>query len=203
MEVDMPVKFGFDTPILNTWLLIHQTFDMILRVEEKEFAKIGLTPQYNGVLMALKYKKSRVTIKDIANWVDKNSNTISTLIDRMQRDGLVKREENPRDRREVYVVLTDKGKEMTDKADVLGWKIIHDVLAGVPENDLRQLNVQLEDIRCKAFGYLVPSDSIEQVKTEGGAGKKPRKRKNSTGESQSFRRSLSSLSLACRCAVTE
>jgi len=88
MEVDMPVKFGFDTPILNTWLLIHQTFDMILRVEEKEFAKIGLTPQYNGVLMALKYKKSKVTIKDIANWVDKNSNTISTLIDRMQRDGL-------------------------------------------------------------------------------------------------------------------
>jgi DNA-binding MarR family transcriptional regulator len=183
VEVDMPIKFGFDTPILNTWLLIHQTFDMILRVEEKEFAKIGLTPQYNGVLMALKYKKNKVTIKDIANWVDKNSNTISTLIDRMQRDGLVEREENQRDRREVYVILTDKGKEMTEKADALGWKIVHDVLGEVPENDLRQLNIQLEDIRGKAFSYMVPDASIEYVKTERGAGKKPRGRKRSAGKS--------------------
>jgi DNA-binding MarR family transcriptional regulator len=174
----MPVKFGFDTPILNAWLLIHQTFDMVLRVEEKEFAKIGLTPQYNGVLMALKYKKNKVTIKDIANWVDKNSNTISTLIDRMQRDGLVEREINKRDRREVYVVLTDKGKEMTAKADEMGWKIIHDVLDGVPEEDLRQLNLQLDNIRCRAFNYLVPDASIKAVKTEGGAGKKPRGRKS-------------------------
>jgi DNA-binding MarR family transcriptional regulator len=183
MEVDMPVKFGFDTPILNTWLLIHQTFDMILKVEEKEFAKIGLTPQYNGVLMALKYKKSKVTIKDIANWVDKNSNTISTLIDRMQRDGLVEREENQRDRREVYVILTDKGKEMTAKADMLGWKIIHDVLGEVPEENLRQLNIQLEDIRGRAFSYLIPDDSIETARTASGAGKKPRGRKNSSGKS--------------------
>jgi DNA-binding PadR family transcriptional regulator len=100
----------------------------------------------------------------------------------MQRDGLVKREENPRDRREVYVVLTDKGKEMTDKADALGWKLIHDVLGGVPEEDLRQLNAQLDNIRCMAFNYMVPHASIEPVKTESGAGKKPRKRKNSTGK---------------------
>ena len=179
----MPVKFGFDTPTLNTWLLIHQTFDMILKVEEREFAKIGLTPQYNGVLMALKHKKGNVTIKDIANWVDKNSNTISTLIDRMQRDGLVERQENKRDRREVLVILTDKGRELTKKADALGWQIIDDVLGGVPEEDLRQLNTQLEDIRGRAFGYLITDASIEHIKTEKTSGMKPVRRKNPGGKS--------------------
>ncbi|MDD4924748.1 MAG: MarR family winged helix-turn-helix transcriptional regulator [Dehalococcoidales bacterium] len=166
----MPVKFGFDTPILNTWLLLHQSFDMVLKVEEKEFARIGLTPQYNGVLMALKYKKGKVTIKELANWLDKNSNSISTLIDRMQRDGFVERMESKHDRREVHVVLTDKGKEMSVKAEVLGWKIINDVLGGVPEEDLRLLNVQLENVRGRAFAHLCPEESINEVKTTKKAG---------------------------------
>lgn len=166
----MPVKFGFDTPMLNTWLLVHQTFDMILKVEEKEFARIGLTPQYNGVLMALKYKKGKVTIKELANWLDKNSNSISTLIDRMQRDGLVERLESERDRREVHIALTEKGKEMSGKADILGWKIVNDVLGGVPEQDLRLLNAQLENIRGRAFAHLYPDDSIKEVKTTKKAG---------------------------------
>ncbi len=177
----MPVDFRFETPILNTWLLLHQTFDMILKVEEREFARIGITPQYNGVLMALKFKKGNVTIKDLANWLDKNSNSISTLIDRMQRDGYVERVESARDRREVHVVMTEKGKEMSEKADVLGWKIVNDILNGYPGEDLAVLSTHLANIRDRALSQLNPDESVKVIKTTKNAGKMklPRKKRQS------------------------
>ncbi len=177
----MPVKFEFDSPILMTWLLIHQAYDMVLKVQEKEFAKIGLTPQYNGVFMVLRYKKGKVTIKDIATWLDKNSNSISTLIDRMQRDGYVVRVESTRDRREVHVELTEKGKEISDKSDVLGWKIVNDVLSGMPEEDFLQLNILLEKVRSRALAQLNKDEVIKTVKTAKNAGKMiaPKKKRTS------------------------
>jgi DNA-binding MarR family transcriptional regulator len=168
----MPVKFKFDNTKLNALLLLHQAYDMVLKVEETVFAKSGLTPQYNGVLMAIKYSKGPVTIKDIANWLDRNSNSISTLIDRMQRDGLVQKLESEHDRREVQVALTSKGEEMFYKADAAGWQVIEGVLNGIPEEDLRLLINQLEQIRDRAFDYLYPGNSIKEVKTIKGAGDK-------------------------------
>jgi DNA-binding MarR family transcriptional regulator len=122
--------------------------------------------------MAIKYSKGPVTIKDIANWLDRNSNSISTLIDRMQRDGVVQKLESERDRREVQVVLTSKGEELFHKADAAGWQIIEGVLNGIPEEDLRLLISQLEQIRDRAFNYLYPGDSIKKAKTIKGAGDK-------------------------------
>ena len=89
----MPVKFEFNNPMLMTWLLIHQAYNMVLKVQEKEFARIGLTPQYNGVFMVLRYKKTR--LPPACRLACKNNNCISTL-NRMQRDGYVKRVETSR-----------------------------------------------------------------------------------------------------------
>jgi DNA-binding MarR family transcriptional regulator len=178
----VPVKFEFNNPMLMTWLLIHQAYNMVLKVQEKEFARIGLTPQYNGVFMVLRYKKGKVTIKDIAAWLDKNSNSISTLIDRMQRDGYVKRVGNIRDRREVLVELTEKGKEISNKSDVLGWKIVEDVLSGMPEEDFLRLNILLEQVRSRAFAQLDKDEAIQPVKTTKNAGKVVRAKKKRQSE---------------------
>ena len=61
----MPVKFEFNNPMLMTWLLIHQAYNMVLKVQEKEFARMGLTPQYNGVFMVLRYKRARLPSKTL------------------------------------------------------------------------------------------------------------------------------------------
>jgi hypothetical protein len=90
----------------------------------------------------------------------------------MQRDGLVQKVGNTRDRREVQVVFTDKGEELFQKADALGWQIIDDMLSGIPEEDLRMLIAQLSRIRDRAVDYLSPGDSIREVKTIKGAGNK-------------------------------
>jgi MarR family transcriptional regulator, organic hydroperoxide resistance regulator len=165
----MPVKFKFDNPMLKTWLLLHQTYNLILKAEEIVFNQLGISPQYNGVLMVMKYTHGPITVSVVANWLDRNSNTISMLLDRMQRDGLIERVRSARDRREIHLVLTSKGKEIIEKATALGWRLIQDILGDIPEGDLRTLISQLELIRGRTFKFLSPGRSIEEAKTIEGA----------------------------------
>jgi len=169
----MPVKFGFDNPMLRTWLLMHQTYNLVLKVEENVFKQIGISPQYNGVLMAMRYTDGPVTATIIANWLDRNNNAVSMLLDRMQRDGLIRRVRSSRDRREVRLVLTSKGKETIDKATALGWQLIQDILGEIPEEDLRVLIDQLETVRGRTFEFLNPGRPIEEAKVTKGAGEMP------------------------------
>ncbi|MDD5591288.1 MAG: MarR family winged helix-turn-helix transcriptional regulator [Dehalococcoidales bacterium] len=169
----MPVKFGFDNPTLRTWLLIHQTYNLVLKAEESLFKQIGISPQYNGVLMAMRYTDGPVTATIIANWLDRNNNAISMLLDRMQRDGLIRRVRSSRDRREVRLVLTSKGREIIEKATELGWRLIQDILGEIPEEDLRALIDRLEEIRGRTFEVLNPGRPIEEAKITKGAGEMP------------------------------
>ncbi len=160
----MPVRFTFDNPLLRTWLLLHQTYNLVVKAEDAVFAKVGLTTQHHAVLIAMKYIESPVTPSDIAHWLDRNTNTITTLVDRMEKDGLVKRARDLRDRRSVRLVMTEKGKEVLDQATVLGWQLVQDILQGLSEEELRALTRLLEAVRGKAFDYLNPGEVMEEVK---------------------------------------
>ena len=117
----MPVKFQFTDQRLKTWLLCHQTYDSVFKCEEAVFAKEGLTTQQHAVLIAIKYIDDPVTVSEVAHWLDRNPNGISMLVDRMVRDGLVKRTRGLRDRRAVRLSMTNKGKEILEQATMSGW----------------------------------------------------------------------------------
>lgn len=87
----MPVKFTMRHPILRAWALYHQTYNLLYRCEEVMFSKVGLTSPKYMILMAIKLINDPVTSSDIARWLDRNTNSVSLIIDRMEKDGLVKR----------------------------------------------------------------------------------------------------------------
>jgi DNA-binding MarR family transcriptional regulator len=55
--------------------------------------------------------EGRMTMGDIAEMLDVTPRTVTGLVDNLERDGLVRRVDDPRDRRSVYAELTDKGRE--------------------------------------------------------------------------------------------
>ena len=60
--------------------------------------------------------------------VDKSN--ITSLIDRMERDGLIRRNAVPGDRRSYHISLTDAGREAIDRIDPLYMKVAADLMAG-------------------------------------------------------------------------
>jgi DNA-binding MarR family transcriptional regulator len=159
----MPVDFSFNNPYLKTWLLLHQTYNLVLRSEDNAFAKVGISTQQHSALMAIRYMQTPVTPTDVANWLDRNPNGISMLIDRMVKDGLVSRIRDLRDRRSVRLEITEKGNEILDHATFIGWQLIEKILSAVQEEELSLLTDLLEKVRKKAFENLNPDGNMTTI----------------------------------------
>lgn len=77
--------------------------------------ELGITyPQYL-VLMVL-WEKDMQPVNDIAHRLLLETNTVTPLLQRMEKLGLVCRRKGEQDKRQQIVSLTDKGKEMEEKA---------------------------------------------------------------------------------------
>jgi len=160
----MPVKFGLDNPLLMTWHLLHQTLNSILKCEDQVFSKHGITTEQYSVLMAIRYIEPPVTPTEVGRWLDRNTNSISLIVERMVKAGLVRRIRDLRDRRSVRLVLTQDGKEIFERATVAGWVLVQEILSRLSEEEMRSLSRLLETVREKAIDYHNPRETIEEVK---------------------------------------
>jgi len=151
---------------LQTWLLCHQAYDSVYRCEEAVFAKEGISTQQHAVLIAIKYIEGPVTVSELAHWLERNQNGISTLVERMVKGGLISRKGDLPDRRSVRLVMTKKGKDILERATMSGWDMVQEILSDLSDDDLYKLNGILERMREKAFGYLNPGKSLEEIKTD-------------------------------------
>lgn len=147
-------------------MTLHQTYDLVLKCEEDVFNKHGISTEQHAVLIAIKYIGSPVTISMVSRWLDRNPNTISLIVDRMVRAGLVKRIRDMPDRRAVRLVITDKGQTIFDQATVSGWKLIQDLLFDTEPGELSKLVELLETVRGKCYQYLYPGEVMEQIKID-------------------------------------
>jgi DNA-binding MarR family transcriptional regulator len=84
-------------------------------------AEAGLTPEKYEALLALKaYGRARgITITDLSERLQVRHHTAVSLVDKLAAVGLVRREQDTRDRRRVYVRLTAEGSRVLAKVAVL------------------------------------------------------------------------------------
>lgn len=102
---------------------------------------------------------------DLALMLERSPNSVSMLIDRMVKAGLVRRTRDRRDRRAVKVTLTGKGEKALEPAAPADWEFIQRILLTLPDDDKRDLTDTLETVKCDAFAYLHPElDKTEIMK---------------------------------------
>ena len=147
----MTISSITENPAVKAWLLLHQVVNSMEKCEEREFARIGLTFQQFSVLSAIKYLRPPVKQADVAGWLDRNANTITMIVDRMEKDGLVNRSRDLRDRRAQRLALTPKGEQMFRKAVRLSTKLPEEIMPCLSEEQRNALSSMLETLRQKTF----------------------------------------------------
>ena len=88
-----------------------------LRFSEQTAREAGVTPQQHQVLLAIKGFPGResATISELAERLQMRQHSMVGLIDRIEVQGLVRREPGTADRRQVYVTLTSAGETLLHK----------------------------------------------------------------------------------------
>lgn len=94
---------------------IYAASRLIIRAYQPYLDELGITyPQYL-VLMVL-WEKDEQPVNDIAKRLLLQTNTITPLLQRMEKQGLIARQKSAADERKVIVSLTEVGVLMFEKA---------------------------------------------------------------------------------------
>ena len=106
-----------------------------------------LTPQQFNVLRILRGQQPKPASINLITerMIDKMSNA-SRLVDKILAKGLVERQVCPNDRRQVDVIITEKGSQLLAELDVLVDKY-NDKLATLSTKEAQELNELLDKLR--------------------------------------------------------
>ena len=160
----MAVNIEQENIVLRLWLLLRRVGDTLVRCQDLVFSKYGLTTEQWGLLTALK-ARGPLRPSDLADILERTPNSMSMLIDRVVKAGLVRRTRDRKDRRVVTVSLTEKGKTAVEPAIPAGWEFIHEVLSTLSDDEQRDLADMLERVKCELVGYMEPEvDKAEILK---------------------------------------
>ena len=103
-----------DSLAVATFNRLSKTANVVSTEVHKHLAKHKLTVSQFGVLEAL-YKLGPMYQRDLAREIVKTTGNITTVIDNLEKNDLVRREREAKDRRYFMVVLTTKGDKLIKK----------------------------------------------------------------------------------------
>lgn len=143
-------KGFFDDKDYRLWARLNQVRDSIWRARHKELGRIGILPTEARVLTLINEIDSPVTPIDISRWLVREPQTISSLLRKMETEGLIKRTRDMERKNMIRVSLTEKGQRTCEQ--VAKFKTIHRIFSTLSEEQREQLISNLELILKKSLG---------------------------------------------------
>lgn len=135
------------------WVIFHQTYDLITRYEESELVETGTTREQFLALWLMKFmgevSDNPIKVTDLASSLYRSVNSTSSLIDRMEKNGLVRKVRDIPDRRAIRLLVTPKG----DDAFEIGLKsqrpMIKRIFSTFKDEEIKKLLSLLRTLKSK------------------------------------------------------
>jgi MarR family transcriptional regulator, transcriptional regulator for hemolysin len=117
---------------------------------DQRLRPLGLTQGKWRTLIHLSQGGNKLTQKEIAERMGIEEPTLAGLLDRLQEDGWIKRQESPNDRRCKIIHLQRRSKAVLDEIFNTAHGLRHELIDDVPANDLEACVRVLTQIRQRA-----------------------------------------------------
>lgn len=131
------------------WEVTLRTVEGLLRIFDRRFQKeLGIPITWYDVLVHLAMApEGRLRVQALADVVILKSTGTTRLIDRIEKAGLVQREPAAEDRRGYYVVLTDEGWRVRERARALHWADIETNFSSfLEEDEIQELHATMSKV---------------------------------------------------------
>ena len=151
--------FQIPDPIVNAYVLLLNTSDIVSRSAEIELSKLGITSTQYAVLVTLSVCPQPPTLTELGQRLFRTKNNLTTVIDNMERDGLVKRIRDKADRRAIRVMVTEKGAELFASVRAPSRELVYQTMSCYNQEDVSRLSELLQRIRRHTLEQLAPGNS--------------------------------------------
>lgn len=131
------------------FVLLRQAGHVIYKSSEKELRKNGISIVEHAVLFIIQSIGHKATPAEISRWMVRERNSISALLTRMEKKGLIRMTKDLDRKNMLRVSLTKKGKQVYDISTKM--ETIHSILSTFPKEVIIQLIASLKELRDRAM----------------------------------------------------
>jgi DNA-binding MarR family transcriptional regulator len=132
----------------DLYLLFARARYLTFRARERELQRYGLTPEQSQVLFVTQGLRNKATPAAISRLLLRQPHTVSAIVDRMAKKGLIKKSKDLERKNMVRVTLTEKGKEAYEVTTKRG--PIHRILGILNKDERREFHGFLERVLAKS-----------------------------------------------------
>jgi len=131
------------------WILLGQTREAIYKARQRELKQYNITPRQAAILFSIETLNNNATPAEISRRLLREPHTVSELLSRMERRGLVRRVKDLDRKNMVRIVLTEKGREaysQSTKRDS-----IHRIMSSLSKRGRQEFTSYLKTLRDTAL----------------------------------------------------
>ena len=133
-------------------LTIFKLDNMLRRMGNRIAGVLGATQQQWAVLGILADAGANgIPLSELGKDLDVTKGNITGLIDRMERDGLAKRKDDPKDRRVIRAIITAKGRKVLQDIQPVKDQWGGRLFKGFSARDKKELTVLLEKLMTQVM----------------------------------------------------
>jgi len=164
----MMYDYIFSDSAFTTWVLLRQTSSAIQKMVERKLAKSGLKPEQVDVLWICRDYPDPLNPAEISRLMFREEQTVTGLLNRLEREGLVKRVPKRKGKPFTEIKITDKGTEAAGAGVEIAMALITEIMSifSAPEHEELQRMLRLLQRKVAELLQveLVPQDySVEET----------------------------------------
>ena len=139
--------------------LLNQTTETIFRARQKELNQYNISTSQGAILFITKALGDKATISAISRWLLRKPHSVSEIVNRMEKRGLLKKTRAPNRKSIIQVSLTPKGLEIYQKSKKR--ESFRNILSSLSLDERQQMIIYLKKLKESAVNELRSQDEIE------------------------------------------
>jgi len=141
--------FLFPDPYWQTWAVIVQARHTLHETLKRAMEPLGISPRQAAVILIIEGIDGPATPAEISRWLNRERPSVSVLLDRMKKKGLIEKTMDLDKKNMIRVTLTEKGKEA--HALLKETKIFNPIFSVLSDEQLQQLKLCLTTLSERAL----------------------------------------------------
>ncbi len=134
---------------IELWVLLAQTREAMYKARKKELSRYSISPRQVAVIATIKAIGDKATPAEISRRLVRESHSVGTILDRMEKQGLIRRDKDLERRNFVRVSITEKGQQVYSQ--VANKESICKIVSALSPRQRQQLMSCLEILRSTAL----------------------------------------------------
>jgi len=150
LPIDSPERRRLPLLLRRAWYGLNQAF-------RRRVAHLEITPDHFTVMRTL-LENEGITQRELTEFMTSDPNTIASILERMERVGLVERQSHEQDRRAHRLRLKPTGRRKYEQARAAAVRLQKGVLGPLPEADRAHFLEELAAVAdaCRAAAEQSP-----------------------------------------------